>query len=61
MQPVYGRPMWGANAQAAALNSVLFVSALSISSGKFSSPTSLGRLIAEHTPLDRYYRWIQIK
>ena len=34
MQPVIGRPMWGCQPSVAALNSVLFVSALSLSSGQ---------------------------
>ena len=34
MQPVIGRPMWGCQPAVAALNSVLFVSALSLSSGE---------------------------
>ena len=34
VQPVYGRPMWGAQPAAAALNSVLWVSQASINNGK---------------------------
>lgn len=34
VQPVIGRPMWGCQPAVAALNSVLFVSALSLSSGQ---------------------------
>lgn len=34
MQPVIGRPMWGCQPAVAAINSVLFVSALSLSSGE---------------------------
>ncbi|GAA5896085.1 hypothetical protein JCM5296_006240 [Sporobolomyces johnsonii] len=37
VQPVIGRPMWGSHAEAAALNSVLFVSSLSLSSGTIAS------------------------
>ncbi|GAA5982601.1 hypothetical protein JCM10908_006715 [Rhodotorula pacifica] len=37
VQPVIGRPMWGAHAGAAALNSILFVSGLSLSSGTIAS------------------------
>ncbi|BGP20421.1 hypothetical protein JCM10213_001570 [Rhodosporidiobolus nylandii] len=37
VQPVFGRPMWGSHAQAAALNSFVFVSELSISSGTIAS------------------------
>ncbi|GAA6042193.1 hypothetical protein JCM8097_005009 [Rhodosporidiobolus ruineniae] len=37
VQPVLGRPMWGSHAQAAALNSVLFVSQLSLDSGTIES------------------------
>ncbi|KAL8279235.1 hypothetical protein RQP46_008272 [Phenoliferia psychrophenolica] len=37
VQPVISRPMWGSYPEAAALNSVLFVSALSISSGTIAS------------------------
>ncbi|GAA5875111.1 hypothetical protein JCM8547_005416 [Rhodosporidiobolus lusitaniae] len=37
VQPVYGRPMWGSHAEAAALNSYLFVSSLSLSSGTVAS------------------------
>lgn len=33
VQPVYGRPMWGSHAASAALNSVSFVSQISITSG----------------------------
>jgi hypothetical protein len=39
VQPVIGRPMFGSHPQAAALNSLLFVSELSLSSGS-SSPSS---------------------
>ncbi|GAA5990378.1 hypothetical protein JCM11641_002343 [Rhodosporidiobolus odoratus] len=37
VQPVYGRPMWGSHPKAAALNSVLFVSELSVTSGTIAS------------------------
>lgn len=37
VQPVYSRPMWGAKADSAALNSVTFVSEISISSGTIAS------------------------
>lgn len=37
VQPVYGRPMWGAQPAAAALNSFTFVSAVSLSNGKIAS------------------------
>lgn len=33
VQPVIGRPMWGSHAEAAALNSLLFVSKLSLDTG----------------------------
>ncbi len=34
VQPVYGRPMWGAQPAAAGLNSVVFCSQVSIDNGK---------------------------
>jgi len=37
VQPVYSRPMWGAKAASAALNSVTFVSEVSITSGAITS------------------------
>lgn len=37
VQPVLSRPMWGSYPQAAALNSVLFVSALSLSTGTIAT------------------------
>ncbi|KAK7690863.1 Urease [Cerrena zonata] len=37
VQPVYGRPMWGSFASSAALNSVTFVSEISITSGIMAS------------------------
>ncbi|GJN94126.1 hypothetical protein Rhopal_007200-T1 [Rhodotorula paludigena] len=37
VEPVVGRPMWGTHAGAAALNSILFVSQLSIDSGTIAS------------------------
>ena len=37
VQPVYSRPMWGAKAASAALNSVTFVSEISITSGVIKS------------------------
>lgn len=37
VQPVYGRPMWGAHAGSAALNSVVFVSQVSIDTGTVAS------------------------
>ncbi|KAI0784205.1 urease [Abortiporus biennis] len=37
IQPFFGRPMWGANASSAALNSISFVSEISITSGKIGS------------------------
>ena len=37
VQPVYGRPMWGAHAASAALNSVSFVSAVSLASGTIAT------------------------
>ncbi|KAG8848727.1 hypothetical protein FRB91_010533 [Serendipita sp. 411] len=37
VQPVYSRPMWGAKPASAALNSVTFVSSISISSGVIAS------------------------
>ncbi|BGP52043.1 Urease [Rhodotorula kratochvilovae] len=37
VQPVIGRPMWGTHAKAAAMNSMLFVSQLSIDSGTIAS------------------------
>ena len=35
VQPIIGRPMWGAYPKVAALNSVLFVSELSLSTGEY--------------------------
>ncbi|KAK2460154.1 hypothetical protein APHAL10511_007833 [Amanita phalloides] len=37
VQPFYGRPMWGSYPSSAALNSVMFVSQISIDSGKIAS------------------------
>lgn len=37
VQPVFGRPMWGSYAGSAALNSITFVSELSITSGTIAS------------------------
>ena len=37
VQPVFGRPMWGCEAGAAALNSVIWVSEISIISGAIAS------------------------
>lgn len=37
VQPFYAKPMWGANAASAALNSVSFVSEISITSGTIAS------------------------
>ncbi|KAF9468200.1 urease [Collybia nuda] len=37
VQPFYARPMWGANAASAALNSISFVSEISIASGTIAS------------------------
>ncbi len=37
VQPFYSKPMWGANAGSAALNSVAFVSQISITSGTIAS------------------------
>ncbi|KAH6909215.1 urease [Coprinopsis sp. MPI-PUGE-AT-0042] len=37
VQPIYGRPMWGSNAASAAMNSIAFVSQLSITSGTIDS------------------------
>lgn len=37
VQPIYSRPMWGAEPGSAALNSVAFVSQISITSGTISS------------------------
>ena len=37
VQPVYSRPMWGAKAASAALNSVTFVSEISLASGTIAS------------------------
>lgn len=37
VQPIFSRPMWGAHAASAALNSVAFVSQISIESGVYSS------------------------
>jgi urease len=37
VQPVYGRPMWGAHAGSAALNSVAFVSGVSVESGAYAA------------------------
>lgn len=37
VQPFIGRPMWGAHAASAALNSVSFVSGISITSGTVAS------------------------
>ena len=37
VQPFIGRPMWGSHAASAALNSVTFVSEISISSGTIAS------------------------
>lgn len=37
VQPIIGRPMWGSYPKVAALNSVLFVSELSISSGTIAT------------------------
>jgi urease len=37
VQPIYGRPMWGSNAASAAMNSIAFVSQLSITSGTIES------------------------
>lgn len=44
VQPVIGRPMWGAYPDVAALNSLLFVSELSISTGELS--------LLDHLPND---------
>ncbi|SCZ97830.1 BZ3500_MvSof-1268-A1-R1_Chr3-3g06398 [Microbotryum saponariae] len=46
VQPVISRPMWGSHAEAAALNSVLFVSALSLSSGTIANYSLKKRPIA---------------
>lgn len=37
VQPFYSKPMWGSNAASAALNSVAFVSQLSINAGVIAS------------------------
>ena len=37
VQPVFGRPMWGSYAGSAALNSITFVSEISITSGTIAS------------------------
>ncbi len=37
VQPVFGRPMWGAQPDAAGLNSVVWVSQASIDNGKLDS------------------------
>lgn len=37
IQPFFGRPMWGAHAASAALNSISFVSEISITSGTIAS------------------------
>ena len=37
VQPFFGRPMWGALPASAALNSISFVSEISIASGKIAS------------------------
>lgn len=37
VQPYYGRPMWGAHAGSAALNSVSFVSEISLTTGTIKS------------------------
>ncbi|KAH8099988.1 hypothetical protein BXZ70DRAFT_894086 [Cristinia sonorae] len=37
VQPFYGRPMWGSHPSSAALNSVTFVSEISITSGRIAS------------------------
>ena len=37
VQPFYGRPMWGSHPASAALNSVAFVSEVSLSSGTVAS------------------------
>ena len=37
VQPVYGRPMWGAQPLSASLNSLSFVSAISLSNGTIAS------------------------
>ncbi len=37
IQPFFGRPMWGAHAASAALNSISFVSEISLTSGVIAS------------------------
>jgi urease len=46
VQPVYMKPMWGSHAASAALNSVAFVSQVSISSGTIASYGIKKRAIA---------------
>lgn len=47
VQPVLPRPMWGASPASAALNSVSFVSQISIESGKFLRD-AISRTIPSH-------------
>lgn len=58
VQPIRGRPMFGARAGAAAINSVLFVSQLSLDSGMIPC---LPLLRSEHSNLKAQYHPMELK
>jgi urease alpha subunit len=56
VQPVISRPMWGSFAESAAINSLVFVSEVSIRQGKSAPPKRLSKEVSSHLSVSTFDR-----